>query len=177
ERIRMLRDHGMDKQRRYWHLEAGFNYRLTNLQSAIGLAQMERLDAFVEERKQTVALYHQGLRGLKAITRPMEEAWAISSYWLYTILIDENQSPLSRDQLAAALKQRGVDTRHVFPCLDRQPAFTSGHASGDLPVARRVERQGLSLPMYTGLSAADISQICDTIHGVMTAVSERSVSY
>ena len=90
ETARKLRDHGMNPKKRYWHEVIGYNYRLTNLQAAIGVAQMERIDYFVQHKRDLARVYHQELKDIEEIRLPSEAKWAKSSYWLYTVLLNEN---------------------------------------------------------------------------------------
>src|SRR5678816_3223115 len=94
----VLRDHGMSKQKRYWHDFVGFNYRMTNIQAAIGVAQLERLDEFVEAKRKMAAVFNGGLSQHKAITLPPEKDWAFNGYWLYTCIIDP-KGGITRDEL------------------------------------------------------------------------------
>ena len=115
EKMRVLRDHGMDPKRRDWHSVLGYNYRMTNIQAALGVAQMERIDQIVEQKRKNAALYAKGFQDIIGITLPPEAAWAKNIYWLYSILIDKEKFGISSKELGVQLKERGIETRPLFP--------------------------------------------------------------
>src|SRR5690606_25461417 len=166
ERMSLLRDHGMSKQRRYWHLEAGFNYRMTNLQAALGLAQMERIETFLAQRESVVARYNERLSGLDGIRTPRTASWARNIHWLYSIEVDAEVAGFDRDYLAEALRRAGIETRPVFPPLHVQPAYGSA-VPGLFPVSERFALEGMSLPTSNGLSMESADLICDAIDEVV----------
>ena len=89
-RIKILRDHGMSRSRRYWHPVIGYNYRLTNMQAALGVAQMERIEHIIESKLEIAEYYSSKLKICKGVTLPPHASWAKNVYWLYSILIDED---------------------------------------------------------------------------------------
>lgn len=159
ERLRYLRDHGMSSTDRYYHAEIGYNYRLTNVQAAIGLAQMERLDEFITIKRRNAARYAEGLRDVPGITCARQADWATNVYWMYSILV-EDEYPLSRDELMAALRERDVDTRPFFHAIHTMPCH---YREDSLPVAERLARVGINLPSSTKLTGEQIDMICEHI--------------
>lgn len=157
ERIRMLRDHGMDKHKRYWHLEMGFNYRLTNLQAAIGLAQLEQLDKFLTRRREIAKRYHNNLADLQFIEVLPSD---FEMVWLYSILLSDKFTEDKRAQLIDFLAEKGIQARPFFFPLHMQPAFKS---SGEFPVATEVAGRGVSLPSHVELEDNQIDFICECI--------------
>lgn len=159
ERARMLRDHAMSATERYFHPEIGFNYRLTNIQAALGLAQCERLGEFVRIKRRNAALYAKRLADVPGITLAPEANWAKNIYWMYSILVDEDY-PLSRNELMTALRERDVDTRpffraiHTMPCHPRKESF---------PVAEKLSARGINLPSSVKLTEEQIDFICQQI--------------
>jgi len=145
-RATMLRDHGMDKQRRYWHLEVGYNYRMTNIQAAIGVAQMERLDAFVQAKRNLAAVYTDGLMAIGGLVPPPEEPWAFNGFWLYSCLVEEGFG-LGRDEVMDRMARNGIETRPLFHPLHVMPPYTRFILPGqEFPVSSGLSRKGLSLP-------------------------------
>lgn len=123
ERVKALRDLSFPKgERVYLHSEVGYNYRMTNIQAAIGLAQLERIDEFVAMRRKNAALYNDLLANVNGIGLPPEKKWAKSVYWMYSVLI-EPEFELSRDELIRSLKNRQIETRSFFIPMDKQPVF------------------------------------------------------
>ncbi len=159
KRLRFLKDHGMSKTRRYYHPEIGFNYRLTNIQSALGLAQLERIDEIVAKKRKDASLYNKLLGGIKGVILPPEEAWARNVYWMYSILIDEKFG-LSRDELMTRLREKGIDTRPFFIPMHQLPPYK---CKGNFPVADRLSSQGINLPSSAKLKKKEIKYICETI--------------
>ena len=168
QRLRALRSQGFEGDSRlYVHNLLGFNYRLTNLQAAIGLAQVERMDFKVERKRHMAELYSQCLTGLEGLTLPPEMPWAFSTYWNYTVLIGPAFG-LERDEVAQRLKQAGVETRLTFKPLHSQPAYRRADprmpdTTGHFPVSQRLGREGLCLPSGTGLTDDEIKQVSQTL--------------
>ncbi|MFN6036854.1 MAG: aminotransferase class I/II-fold pyridoxal phosphate-dependent enzyme [Bacteroidota bacterium] len=162
----VLRDHGMSKTKRYWHEFIGFNYRLTNLQAAIGVAQMERLDDFVNAKRNIASVYDSGLKKLDGITIPPNKDWAYNGYWLYTFLVDENFG-VSRDELIDKMMKNGVETRPLFFPLHVMPPYQIYIRSGQkFPVSERLSKYGISLPSSVNIEASEQAKILDFIHGI-----------
>jgi perosamine synthetase len=159
EKCRLFRDHGMSTNKRYWHTVLGYNYRLTNIQAAIGVAQMDKIDSIISKKKWIASEYKKHLRGLKGVTLPPNMDWADNVFWLYTILIDCNH-----DNLIAKLKRNGIDSRPVFPPIHTQPIYQSGLV---LPVSEKISRYGISLPSSPSLNGDDILKICNVIKNVV----------
>ena len=146
-RARMLRDHGMAPDRRYFHPVVGFNYRLTNLQAAVGLAQLERIDAIFARKEHIAALYAAHLEDVPGIRLPPRAAWATPVCWLFSILL-EDAFGLQRDDVVAKLEAAGVGCRPLFHPLHEQPPYRSAAA---FPVSASLSRRGLSLPSAVDL--------------------------
>lgn len=161
-----LRDHAFSTDRHFWHKHIGFNYRMTNLQAAIGLAQVEQLDTFVEARRRNAAHYTRLLADRPGITTPPEAPWARNVYWMYGILVDRERFGLSRDQLRAALAEHGIETRTFFIPIHCQPIYWEHFKGQRFPVAEALCRDGLYLPSASSLTADEIEYICQIIHQV-----------
>lgn len=164
--VRLLRDHGMEKGRRYWHEVIGYNYRLTNLQAALGLAQMERVGVFLERRKILAREYARHLADVPGIELPPQMPWAENIYWLYSIVVDPEQTRISRDLLMQALKAEGIETRPFFHPLHRQPPYLS--CGGPCPVSARLADNGLSLPSGGNLTRREVETICRRLAGIVS---------
>ncbi|ACD97107.1 DegT/DnrJ/EryC1/StrS aminotransferase [Trichlorobacter lovleyi SZ] len=165
-KMRLLRDHGMTREKRYWHLVTGFNYRLTNLQAAIGLAQLEKINVFMQHREIVVKRYAEQLQDIQGIHLPPQEIWAKNIYWLYSILIDQEQSGLCRDTLMRHLAVHGIDTRPLFYPLHQQPPF-SDQVDSHFPNADWLSASGLSLPTSNNIRLDDVDKVCSVIRSVM----------
>ena len=163
ERVRVLRDHGMEPGRRYWHPVLGFNYRLTNLQAALGVAQLEKLDEILAAKRRVAERYAAGLRDRPGITLPPEEPWARSVHWLYSILVDPVELGAERDVVMDALDAAGIESRPFFTPLHQQPLYKTAER---LPVAERLAERGLSLPSAVTLAPAEIDRVVETLAAI-----------
>lgn len=159
ERAAWLRGHAMDSRRPYWHEEIGYNYRMTNLQAALGLGQLERVDEILESKLQVASLYAKGLAGIDSLVHPPAEAWAKSVYWMYSLLVAEG-FPTDRDGLRAALEEAGIGTRPFFHPLHTLPPYAQGQS---LPVCEDLARRGLNLPSGPAISPEEIAQVCQAV--------------
>ncbi len=164
EKCRILRDHGMSQERRYWHEVIGYNYRMTNIQAALGVAQMGKIDRIIKRKKEIAAQYEKHLNGIEGITLPVNLTWASNVYWLYTILVDEVISGLSINEIMNNLKQVKIETRPVFPPVHKQPIYAN---SQELPVAESISAKGISLPSSPEIRNQDILLVCNTIKSLM----------
>ncbi len=164
ERARALKNLAFPKERRYLHSEVGFNYRMTNIQAAIGLAQLERIDELAEMRRRNAQLYNSYLKDIPGLTLPTEKEWAKNVYWMYSVLI-EGEFGSSRDEVMIRLREDGVDTRTFFIPMHQQPVFQSMRLFGSesYPVAEELSRKGLHLPSASGLAEQQIETISQAL--------------
>ncbi|MAG15622.1 aminotransferase DegT [Candidatus Woesearchaeota archaeon] len=158
ERMRFLKDHGMTEQ--YYHPEIGFNFRMTNLQAAIGVAQLERINELIATKIKHAKLYKELLSSVKGITFQPEESYAKSVFWLHSILI-EDDFRCNRDALMKELKDAGIDSRPFFIPMNELPPYRQE----GFPVASELSRKGMNLPSSTLLTDEDIKRVCSVIAG------------
>jgi perosamine synthetase len=163
ERAAFLRDHAMDPRRRYYHPEIGFNYRMTNIQAAIGCAQMEQAETILDRRKTIAAAYEAELAGVSGLTRPPAEPWAENVYWMYSVLV-EPAFGRDRDAVREGLRARGVDSRPFFVPLHDLPPYRS---AAPFPVASALAAKGINLPSGTGLRPDEVSLVCRTLRELL----------
>jgi len=155
-RARHLKSQGQSPTREYWHDVLAYNYRMTNIEAAIGLSQIELADEILAGKRRIAAAYRAGLAGLPLRTHdPVGEI--DHSYWMCSVILNE---PAAREPLRDHLRQCGVDTRPFFP-----PAHLMPHsrADGSFPVAASLSQRGINLPSFPALTAAQIDYICRTI--------------
>lgn len=169
DRIRILRDHGMSKERRYWHPVIGYNYRLTNLQAALGVAQMERIDSILQIKRDIAARYDAGLKDIPGIILPPRKSWAQNVFWLYSIIVDGKRLGIGRDELLERLKNQGIETRPFFPLVHKQPCYDLDLT---LPKAEYLSANGLSLPSSPTLNIDDIGRIVTVIKKIVNKIPE-----
>lgn len=157
---RNLRDHAFSTERHFWHKFMGFNYRMTNMQAAIGLAQTEQLPGFVENRRNNAALYSELLADVPGIVTPPEAAWAKNVFWMYSVLV-EDEFGMTRDQLRAHLAKRGIETRTFFIPMHLQPIYFNTFKGQRYPVAEMLCRRGFYLPSASSLTTGQIQYIVE----------------
>ncbi len=161
ERLRLLRDHGMDPKRTYWHEVIGYNYRMTNLQAAVGVAQVKKLPDFIEKKRRLANWYAEALAPLARagrITLPAEAPWAKSVFWMYSVLLTDARPSL--DEVRSRLNDRGVDSRPFFHPVHTLPPYAVGER---LPVAEDLAPRGLSLPAGVGLERAQVQRVAQAL--------------
>lgn len=161
-----LRDHAFSTERHFWHRYIGFNYRMTNLQAAVGLAQVEQMASLVEARRRNAAEYTSRLQDIPGLTLPPQAPWAKNVYWMYGILVDREQFGMSRDELRQALAEHGVETRTFFIPMHCQPVYWQTFKGQRYPVAERLCRDGMYLPSASSLTLAEIEYVTDVIRQV-----------
>jgi perosamine synthetase len=164
EKFRLLRNLAFT-QPRFRHEQLGFNYRMTNVQAAIGLAQLERIEEIIEKKRAIARKYTEQLTGIRGLHLPVEKEYARNVYWMYCIVVDP-EFGMTRDELALARREHGVDTRTFFYPLNIQPVYQKLNAvrKAPCPVAEKLWERGLYLPSGCALTEEQIETICQTIH-------------
>ena len=160
ERLRSYRNLGFGQTRRFEHEDMGRNLRLTNLQAALGVAQLERIDAAVAHKRWMAEQYAERLRELPGLQLPIERPWARSVYWMYGVVLDA-ESGIDAEALSGQLHERGVETRPFFLGMHEQPVLRRlGLFKGEsYPIAERIARQGLYLPSGLTLTEDQIDHV------------------
>ena len=160
KKARLLRGQGMDPQRRYWHEVIGFNYRMTNVAAAIGLAQLEKIDWHLSRRAEVNNYYRELLADFPGISWQTDKDWAQPIYWMFNVVLDGNYD---RDAVMSYLKESGVETRPVFHPMHLLPPYRSEDDNSQYPVAENISGRSLSLPTWAGLSRDDIRYVVDCL--------------
>ncbi|MBI3453121.1 MAG: DegT/DnrJ/EryC1/StrS family aminotransferase [Rhodospirillales bacterium] len=163
ERARILRDHGMNPGRRYWHDEVGYNYRLTNMQAAIGCAQVEQMGRFFTRKMEIAAAYRARLTGIDGLRLPTEIPGRVNSYWMFSVICDLARLGLARDDIVSRLANAGIETRPLFYPLHTMPPYRGYAGNREFPNASHLSDGGLSLPSSITLTDAEIDYICGVI--------------
>lgn len=163
ERLRLLRNLAFTKPR-FRHEIAGYNYRMTGYQAAMGLAQLKKIENAIAEKKRIALTYWNYLKNVQGVKLPVELEWASNVYWMYAIVIKPEYG-LSRDQLAELLWENKIQTRPFFCPMNQQPALQSQSGFRDIacPVADRLWETGLYLPSSINLTENTIMQIAEVI--------------
>jgi len=170
---RSLRNHCFGEPR-FLHQRVGYNYRMTNVQAAIGCAQLERIDALVAARRRNAQRYSALLKGIRGITTPPEAPWAKNVYWMYGILVQDDFG-MGMPQLRDFLLKREIDTRTFFIGMHRQPAYRKGgderfpDTGGSYPAADELMRKGLYLPSSSHLTEEQITEVVEAVRAAKEA--------
>ncbi|MBI2617092.1 DegT/DnrJ/EryC1/StrS family aminotransferase [Candidatus Gottesmanbacteria bacterium] len=159
EKMRMLRNHGQDLKRQYYHSVVGFNYRMTNIQAALGCAQLERIDQFLQKRVLIAQKYTMKLKDIPGIIPHPRKAGERSVYWMYSILVRKPYS-LTSDKLMKNLGKENIETRPFFYPLHILPPY---RMKGEFPVSNYLSRHGVSLPSSVFLRNEEIEVIAAII--------------
>ena len=160
-RVRRLTTQARGDAIEFVHDEIGFNYRLSNLHAALGVAQLEQLDGFVEDKRATAAFYQQALGRLDGVHPFVEASWARSTYWMPSVRLDEGRCP-DVPALIRELNAAGIQARPLWRPLHLQPAFRTAPAR-PLPVAERLYARGLSLPCSVGITPEERQDVVDAV--------------
>ena len=158
ERLKFLRDHAMSKDKRYWHTAVGFNYRMTNLQAALGTAQLTRNDQIIEKKRAIFDRYEKAFSGVKTIKLNRTAPWAKNVYWMVCMeceLFDEK----TRERFMANLKAAGVDSRPYFYPVSDMPAYNRANT----PNVHAIYKTGINLPSFFDLDLADVDMIAEKV--------------
>jgi perosamine synthetase len=160
ERARAYRNLCFRPERRFYHTELGYNFRLTNLQAAVGLAQVERIDEFIEKKRRLAGLYGRALAAVPGVRFMPVRPWAKSVYWVYAVELDPALG-LDAVTVTERLSRRGIGTRPFFLGLHRQPVLQErGLFAGEAyPHTDHAYRLGFYLPGGLTLTDADVEQV------------------
>ena len=157
DRMVHFKGQGLAKYREYWHDTIGFNYRMTNIQAAIGLAQLEQIDTFLEKKRQLAKWYTEFLKDLP-VNILGESKDVYNSYWMVSLLVEKADL---RDELREYLKLNEIETRPTFYPIHTMPVYADKYNKHK--VAERIASRGMNLPSYPSLTKEDVKYICDKI--------------
>ncbi|MFH1789413.1 MAG: DegT/DnrJ/EryC1/StrS family aminotransferase [Candidatus Altiarchaeota archaeon] len=168
ERARSYRNLAHNPEKRFLHKELGYNFRMTNLQAAVGLAQLECIDKFIEMKRKNAAEYTKRLSRIDGLKLPVEKKWAKNVYWMYTVELDEKLG-VTAEEMMNLLKEKGVGTRSFFIGLHQQPCLRDlGLFDGEsYPVTEHISRYGFYLPSGLALTDKQVNTVCESVEEVI----------
>ena len=175
ETIRVLRDHGMNPTKKYWYDRIGFNYRMTNIQAAIGVAQLKKLNTFIQKKRKIAEWYAEEFEDLEHggfVRRHPEMPWAKNIYWMYSILIEDN-FPVARNKVIEDLEKRGIETRPFFCPIHALPMYNRREKN---LISEELARKGMNLPSSANLGKEEVTYIAETILRLLT-LSKSQMNY
>jgi perosamine synthetase len=173
EKAKSKRNHCFSEER-FVHKEIGFNYRMTNIQAAIGLAQLEKIESYISAKIKHAGIYNGYLAHIDGITLPPSVSYSKNVYWMYGILVDKNECGVSAKEMMRLLLDEGIETRSLFYPLNEQPAYQLKSNDLRFPMekttcknAMHLWENGLYLPSSINLNEKDIQIICDSIKKII----------
>lgn len=167
EKARSLKDLAHVPGHRFLHDKLGYNYRMTNLQAAVGLGQLEHIADFLKTKRWMAEEYSKRLAGIPGLRLPITKDYAENVYWMYAVLVDD-QLGMSRDELCQKLKECGVDTRDFFlPCHTQPVVQKYTSQTGEFPISLDVAQRGFYLPSGLALTEEQIIFVCDTLRSIV----------
>lgn len=167
ERLRLFRSHGgVRAGGRFTFTEAGFNYRLSDVHAAMGVAQMRRLPEIVARRRARAAALTERLSGIPGVTPPAEPAWGGHIFQAYVAVLDEWAD---RDRVIAGLRERGIESTIGTYALHTEPFFhrTYGYEAGQLPASAGLARQSLALPLFPAMTETEVDRVAGAVAAVL----------
>jgi perosamine synthetase len=162
EFIRLVKNQGMTRERRYWHTVTGYNYRLTNIQAAIGLAQLDRLETQLMRHREVAAWYREELAGVRGLWWQQEKEWARHAWWQFVVVVDDAFGS-DRDAIMAELQADGIDARRLYFPMHQLPVFAGLAGNETYPVADYLASRGICLPTWSGLGREDVRYVCNKL--------------
>jgi perosamine synthetase len=166
EKARYLTTQAKDDRLEFIHNEIGYNYRLTNVQAAMGVAQLEHLEEFIVTKRHIARIYDDAFRDVAGLTLLPEAPWAYSIKWMYTMLVDEDVYGMDSRALLSRLQENRVESRPLWQPAHLSPAHSEAYAM-PCPVAERLKRQAISLPCSVGLTANQQQRVIDLVKNTM----------
>lgn len=166
-----LRNHGRESDGDEWieHKRLGYNYRLSELACALGLVQLERLEAMAERRARVAALYDDRLAGIDALRRPTARHDVVLSWFAYVVRLGGRYTRKRRDRVIAELRRRGIGCRNYFPPIHLQPIYREryGYRPGDFPVSETAAERTVALPFFSGMSEAEVDEVVEQLGSML----------
>ena len=171
KRCLALRDHGRAPgEKMFWNVEVGYKYKMSSMQAALGLAQLERIDELVERKRQIFSWYRQNLQSVEGITLNCEPSGTKNSYWMVTAIFDSKFGLLKED-IIRMMKEKGIDLRPFFYPLSSQPAYAALDLAREAhirnTVSYRVSPYGVNLPCGMTITCESVGYVCDAVKEVL----------
>lgn len=176
KRMKLLRQHAMSVDNRSRHLsekiifedhvEVGYNYRMTDIQGAIGLRQLEKLDRIIDERRKIVKRYLEELKDVDCIRLPIEADGYFSNYQSFSIYLKKN-APLSRNELMQRMLDAGISTRRGIMNAHKETAYKIEYENVKLPLSEDAANNSIMIPLYIPMSDDDITKVITVLRDLL----------
>jgi perosamine synthetase len=154
------------------HERLGYNYRLCDINCALGIVQLSRIEEFIRKRRQVAAMYQQRLADEKRVIVPVEAPGSYISWFVFVIRLLDSYTPAQRDQLLQKMTQRGIQVNNYFPPVYLQPFIASelGHKPGDFPITDRISARTMALPFHNNISREQVELVCEELTRCLDAI-------
>ncbi len=171
DKARSLKSLAFGISNKYMHKYIGFNYRMTNLQAAMGCAQLKKIDGIIEKKREIASFYSENLRDIPGLQLPVEKTYAKNVYWMYHVVLHE-EFGYPREIVMSKLQEYGIETREAFVPYNMQEIFIQrGWVKGDeCPVANYVAKNGFYIPSGPVLDDQELEYIVDKIRGIQKGI-------
>lgn len=170
-KMRQLKGQGVDPERRYWFPMIGYNYRMTNIQAAIGLAQLEEADWHLAQRRRVADTYSKLIGGINGFSLQPELPGYKNSFWMTSLVMDESLPP--REWIMDQLTLNGIETRPFFHPMHVLPMYADLCKGHKFPVASRISKQGINLPTSANLTEDDIKFVCENLKSIVFGSTKK----
>lgn len=165
EKARLYKSQGQDPNNRYWFPVVGYNYRMTNVEAAIGLAQLEKINIHIQNRRKIAEAYLKELKGMKGIILPIEKEYAYSTYWMFNIRL--RNANMNRDEIIKKLITYGIEARYIPYPLNTLPPYRKIGEGKKFPIAEAIAATTITLPTHENLTKDDILYICNKLKKIL----------
>jgi perosamine synthetase len=154
------------------HERLGFNYRISDINCALGIAQLERIDEILAKRERVARLYNERLKDVEELILPHSEKNKKISWFVYVVRLQDKYSREDRDAILAKLKEKGVGCSNYFPPIHLQPFYRKlfGYKKGDFPVTEKVSERTVALPFYNNLREEQIDYVCKNLKNIVQSL-------
>ena len=163
----LYKNQGGEPNKRYWFPVIGYNYRMTNIEAALGLAQLEKIKKHIKNRRLIAKLYLEELKNVKDIILPVEKDYAFSVYWMFNIIIKDNVK-MDRDTIIKKLYGYGIDARYLPYPLNTLPPYRKIAVGKKFPVAEKISQTTITLPTHENLTKEDIKYVCNKLKYILS---------
>ena len=165
QRMKLLKGQAVSPEKRYWHIDVGYNYRMTNMQAAIGLGQLENISWHIAERKRIAGLYEKHLAGTEKYMKMQKVPVNCKSvYWMNNVILQDTVNR-ERDEVMQKMEECNIEMRPVFYPMHIMPPYFDSSAS--FPVAEKLGARGISLPSHAGLGEEEVAYVCECLKKII----------
>jgi perosamine synthetase len=165
--VRQLKEQGMDPNRRYWYPVVGYNYRMTNITAAIGLAQVEKIEWHIQRRIELARWYQENLRAVRGLCWQTEKPQTRHVFQFVTVVLN-GEIPQTREEVIAQLASRQIEGRPVVYPMHTLPPYRDLARGQSFPVSERISSRGINLPTFASLTRADVDYVCECLSECLT---------